>query len=139
MQATHMKHAFLNNAFLSMDILRQQANTAGLVSTALPATTTHATSAISPFGLGAPMQSPSFGALPMGLAGAGYAQSLQQGRLPGAGFSSGNQYGSLEANILRNNIMAEVASAMQDSFMNQIHKQEEQKRANIASGLSLWA
>ncbi len=136
LQATQLKHTFANNALAAMQALQQQANTAGMVSSTLPVNFTQAASSTSPFGLGAPVQSPSFGALPLGLAGAGYVQSY----LPNTslGQASPATTASLEASILHNGMMAQAAALMQQSIMERFHQQEMQKRANIASGLSLW-
>jgi hypothetical protein len=135
LQATHLKHTFANNALAAMQALQQQVNTANITST-LPVNVTQAASPTPAFGLGAPVQSPSFGALPLGLAGVGYVQSY----LPNTGFGQGSPStsASLEASILHNGMMAQAAALMQQSIMERFHQQEMQKRANIASGLSLW-
>jgi hypothetical protein len=102
LQATHMKHAFANNALNAMAALHQQAT------------------------------APSFGALPLGVSAIGYAQSHQPVGLPR---SSAN----LEAKIQTNWMMAQAAGLMQESIANNFKRDQERQRANIASGLSLWA
>lgn len=137
LQATQLKHTFANKAIAAMQALQQQADATSVVSSTLPVNLTQGTSSVTAFGLGAPVHSPSFGALPLGLAGAGYAQSY----LPNAnvGQASPTTAPSLEASILHNSMMSQFAAFEQERIMQRFHQQEMQKRANIASGLSLWA